>query len=608
MEITALSRAPARAVSESAARASDIALQQSSGRATEKLITTDLWPHGLTAQGRTMRACALPSRLDARGRAIGATVADLIEQEWITALKSRTDRCAAEASSGRAEIAVAVDGRPVARAAWRETPLKGGEIVTLRAALADGGGDKNPLRTILQIGVLVAAIVVPPLLFTATWAQTLAGAAITIAGGLIVNAIAPPILPDTARPRAIEPIYSLSGGANRARAYEPLLLVLGAHRVFPDLGAAEYTEISGDDHVLHQIFNFGLGDLAVDDLRIGTTALDSYEEVETEFGDARGRIALVAGSVDSFAGGALDDTQWLERTTAAGTRRIGVDITGRLFRIDDEGEIEANSAEIEIEWRAPGQATQRRTITLMHDSQAPLRRTFAYDLASAGTWTVRVRRTADPDPSDRVHDGLAWAALRAYQIDDGDYSGQTRLGLRIRATGQLSGRLDRLSAMVRQRVPTWDGARWTAPAATSNPAWLFRWYARGLRIAGRQVAGVGLPDTRIDEDSIKAWGAWCEGQRLGCNLVLDRTRSHAEVLTTIAQCGRASPRESLNNPMFAVSRGRGGLDVKLDDIADRPGAALVTGYGANRRYPRRSASFPAVPPAAGRLLPCHPVA
>ena len=68
------------------------------------------------------------------------------------------------------------------------------------------------------------------------------------------------------------------------------------------------------------------------------------------------------------------------------------------------------------------------------------------------------------------------------------------------------------------------------------------------------------------------------------------------------------PRESLNNPMFAVSRGRGGLDVKLDDIADRPGAALVTGYGANRRYPRRSASFPAVPPAAGRLLPCHPVA
>ena len=166
------------------------ALKLPSGRAE---IITDLWPHGLTAQGREMRACALPT---------GATVADLVAREW---------------PGPPATVAVAVDGRPVARAAWRETPLKGGEIVTLRAALADGGGDKNPLRTILQIGVLVAAIVVPPLLFTATWAQTLAGAAITIAGGLIVNAIAPPILPDPARPRAIEPIYSLSGGANRAR-------------------------------------------------------------------------------------------------------------------------------------------------------------------------------------------------------------------------------------------------------------------------------------------------------------------------------------------------------------------------------------------------------
>ena len=33
-------------------------------------IITDLWPHGLTAQGREMRACALPSRVDARGRAM----------------------------------------------------------------------------------------------------------------------------------------------------------------------------------------------------------------------------------------------------------------------------------------------------------------------------------------------------------------------------------------------------------------------------------------------------------------------------------------------------------------------------------------------------------
>ena len=536
-------------------------LKQRSGRSPAN-ITTDYWPHALTAEGRAMRPVTVPP---------GATLADLIDSALpgAGALKQRrAGRRAVDESTGSAPGAIiaAVDGRPVARSDWRGTALKGGEIVTLRAALA-GGGDKNPLAAVLQIGLLVAAIVVPPLLFTSTWAQTLTGAAITVAGGLVVNALAPPRAPDAAEPASPpEPVYSLTGGTNRARPYQPLLLVLGAHRVFPDLGAAEYTEIADGEHYLHQIFNFGLGDLAVDELRIGNTALASYEEIETEFGDAHGRIALVAGNVDSQAGAALEDTAFVERSTGRGTRRIGIDLTGRIFRVDDAGDIRGHSVDIEIEWEsADGSGpVARRTVTLAGDTQTPVRRTLSYDLGASDAWTVRVRRTAGPDASDRVYDDLSWAALRAYQPDDGDYSGQTRLGLRIRASGQLSGRLNRVSAMVRQRIPTWDGARWTRPMPSSNPAWLFRWYARGLRIAGRLVAGVGLPDARIDEDSIKAWGAWCETQGLGCNIVLDRAITHAEALALIAQCGRAS-----------VTWQSGRLGVVWDE-AGRPATALIT--------------------------------
>ena len=371
------------------------ALKESADRAT---ITADLWPHGLTSAGREMRACVLPA---------GATLADLIVQEWSGLVVDPR------------AFGATVDGRPVARADWSATALAGGEIVTLRALLAGGGGDKNPIATLLQIGLLVAAIVVPPLLFTSSWAQVLtgAGAAITIAGGLIINALFPPRPPDILQPaQAAEPIYSLSGGANRARQYAPLLLVLGAHRVFPDLGAAEYTEIKDGDHFLHQIFNFGLGNLAIDDLRVGNTPLGTYEGVETEYGDAQGRIALVAGNVDSEAGAALEDTAFVERTTAGSTRRIGIDLTGRIFRVDDEGEIRSNSVEVEIEWEpADGSGpVARRTVTLTNDDQTPVRRTLAYDLGMSEAWTVRVRRTADPDASDRIYDDLSWAALRAY--------------------------------------------------------------------------------------------------------------------------------------------------------------------------------------------------
>ena len=503
---------------------------------TKTQLTTDVWPHPLTAHGRETRAAAI-----APETTLAALIADTLP--------------------GLVDIDAAIDGRPVPRAAWAGTRLREGQIVTLRAVAAGGDG-KNPLRIILQLALLAAVLYFPPLLASNQIVQGLIGAAIAIVGGLIINAIAPLETPgEAAQP---DPVYSLTGGANRARPYRPQLLVLGAHRVFPDLGAAGYTEIVGDDQFLHQIFHFGLGALDVDELRIGETALGSFEEVETEWADAQGRIALVAGNVDTVAGAALDDTAFVDRVSGANTRRIGVDIVGRLFRVDDKGKIEEQTVRLEIEWRAPGAVGGTRAVTLAHSSQGTFRRTLSYELASAEQWTVRVRRIDAPSDDDKVYDELSWSALRSYQPDEADYAGQTRLGVRIRASGQLSGRLDRLSGLVRQRVPVWDGFAWTAPAPSSNPAYVFRWYAQGIRIAGRPVAGIGLAPERIDDEALIAWGAWCEAQGLRCDYVIDRPISHQDVLTLIARCGRA-----------AVTWQTGKLGAIWEE-AGRPATALVT--------------------------------
>ena len=150
-----------------------------------------------------------------------------------------------------------------------------------------------------------------------------------------------------------EPVYSLAGGANRARPYKPLTLTLGRHRVFPDLGAREYTEFDGGDQHLFQIFNFGYGALDISDIRIGPTPVGSFDDVD---------IALVAGNVDVEAGAALDDTAWVERQSGADTDRIGIDLTARLFRIDRKsGDYQRHSVDVEIGWRKAGGAwTSRR--------------------------------------------------------------------------------------------------------------------------------------------------------------------------------------------------------------------------------------------------------
>ncbi len=292
------------------------------------------------------------------------------------------------------------------------------------------------------------------------------------------------------------------------------------------------------DQILRQIFHFGLGEIEVAgaDIRIGDTPVADYEHLTlAPPPDARG---LIDWRADGF---------------------------------DRQGRPERRTADIAIEARRAGGGgawTRLGAETLGHDETAPFRRGAAWDLAGEGTWEVRVRRTSAPADDDRSGDELTWAALRSYQTDAADYTGQRRLGLSIRASGQLSGPVDRLSALVRQKAPRWRGRAWSAaPAAySSSPAAVMLLYLRGIRVQGRVVAGAGLPDDRIDLAGLGAWHDWCAAHdpALRCDLALDRTIGHARVIETIARCGRASP---------TWQSGRLGV---VWDAADRPATAMIT--------------------------------
>ena len=529
-------------------------------------VTAVRLPHPVTLEGRTVRE--VPA---------GTTARELV--------------------AGWGDVVAAVDGRPVGPGDL-DRPLPDGAVLVARS-LAAGGDDSNPLRAVLQIALIVAGFYVAGTSWFAglsTFWKAATSAAIVVGGTLVINAIAPPVLPslDGGAAGRPDPVYSLVGGANRARPYEPLLLVLGTHRVFPDLGAREYTVFGSavpdreatiippnpvpdgflpwrrrrpradaaggsTDQFLHQIFHFGLGDLDVEDLRIGDTLLTDFEDVETQWPDAAGALTLVAGNVDTEAGAELDDTDWVSRDTAAGSVRVELDFTAQLFELRDDGSSQDRTVVLDLELTPPGGTAQTSAVTLRHGDPSPYRLTVSRDLsATPGTWRVRVRRRTAPTTDTQretagrngdpvAYDDVAWTAVRSFQPDGADYEGQTRLALRIRASGQLSGRLDRLSALVHQKVPVWDPAAdggngaWTAPRRSSNPAWIFRWYALGIRIDSALAAGVGLAAARIDDEVLKEWGAWCDLHSLTCNVVVYHDMTYAEALAAIAQTGRASP-------------------------------------------------------------------
>ena len=484
----------------------------------EPLVT--VWPHPVTIEGRETRPAVIDGTV---------TVVDLAHLHLPDVHLD--------------EIVVALDGEMLPAESWDLPVPLGTRQITI--SIQPG---RDILRVVALIAISVIAPYATPVLFpsltTGTLAFAAATAGIAVVGGILVNSLIPVRGPDLSSPdnQDVAPVFSLSGGGNRARLYEPLPLVIGRHRIFPDLAAREFAEYDGDDQILNTVMHFGLGDLDIEDVMIGTSPLSSFSGVTTEMliGTA---VSIFAGNVDTTEGGALEDTGWVERSTADRTDRIAVDIVGELYAIDDQANITARQVDVEIQWRRHGSAEgwSSRTSTIRNDSQSPVRHTVSINLPDDTEWDVRVRRTSDPAEGTRERDVLQFAALRAYQADTGSYAGQTRYALRIQASGQLSGRLDQVSAIAHQKVPIWEGGAWTAARRRSrNPAALFRWYARGGYIDGRLAYGAGLPDRRVDDACLAEWYQWCVDQGLQFDYVLQSAATHDEILGLIAQCGRAS--------------------------------------------------------------------
>lgn len=456
-------------------------------------------------------------------------------------------------------VLLTVNGIPVHIDQWDKTPVTPTDYITIRT-LVHGGGGSNPVAAILTIALSIVAPGIGTALASSLGISSPIGVALVkgvvmVAGKMLINAIFPPTLPSPqsrAENEAESPTYSISGSGNRARKYGVVPLVIGTHKMFPDLDSTPYTEFEGNDQYLYQTFNFGWvgDDMEITDLKIGDTLIDSFDGVEYEISAGKtGTLTLFPANVDSISGAALtDDNDWISRTTSLNTDKIGIDIQGLLFRVADDGSLQDKSCVIHMQYKPTGSGTwldfddgshADGKYTITSKSRKTIRYTFTKEV-TGGQYDVRVKKlTADPT-NDRVTMDMQFSSLRSYQNDSADYTGQKRMAVKIRASGQLSGTISALNAIVSQKIPTWNGSSWVS-AATSNPAWQYLFLARGIRnAAGKLLCGVGLSDSQIDIAELQDWAAWCDYHSLGCNFVYDGQMVTAEMLSIPARIGRGT--------------------------------------------------------------------
>lgn len=152
---------------------------------------------------------------------------------------------------------------------------------------------------------------------------------------------------------------------------------------------------------------------------------------------------------------------------------------------------------------------------------------------------------ATPGPGDvTIRDDSYVTAIRSVQhMTPVDAPGHCLMALRIKATEQLNGVVDQLSAVAQALLPVWDGTQW-AVQATRHPAWAY------LEILRGPANPDPVTDSRIDLDAFRAWALEDPGRTF--DAVIDFSTTVRAALVDIASASRAA--FGMRDGKFSITR------------------------------------------------------
>ncbi|MFA1602356.1 hypothetical protein ACDW82_01730 [Alcaligenes faecalis] len=453
------------------------------------------------------------------------------------------------------KYAVSINGCPIAPEHWARVKPKHGTVIAVRSVV-----EKEALQlvAIAALAYFTFGIGSAGGLIAAKFG-TLAATAVFMGGSLLINKVLAPSVPkvdsvDFGR----EPVYAIAPGNNAARQHEALPLLLGELQYAPDYASLPYTWYEGDEQLLGAIFNAGLNvDRFEGALLNGNTDLGDYQDVHVW---TRGFTGMPDQSIPLFTnpdatdGGELGaDGGWVTRTTSADTVRIQCDFEIQLYGQGSKG-MQSRDLMLEGRYRRVGQSewTAVPSVYLQNRTVKPLRRTENISV-ELGQYEVAWRNASGGSSDDaKTVRNATWTQLKSIRPDDGDYAGQSRIGVRIKATGQLNGSLKEIKGRFLARaMPIWNGHAWTQATTVenglSNPGAQILLLARGIYVddsdapGGRRlVAGMGLPDDQIDIEGLKAFMLHCTANNLRHDALINDDRSNVDLLNQVARCGLGS--------------------------------------------------------------------
>lgn len=467
--------------------------------------------------------------------------------------------------------------KPLPAADWGRVVPAAGQTVAVHVVPGKGGGGgggKDPMRTVMTIAVVAAAMWVAPyaasyfMYGTTAWASvvtaTTAGALLTAsigAGALAlgmmgVNAISPVQQPSLRLPSSMGGLSGLDGGSKFSSItgmqnhYNPWGKIpdpygkVGNYK--PARCVTAYQETVGDEVYWRTGYCIGYGPCRLSEHKIGDTPVSTYgSDIEMQILEGWSDdpdISLYPDDVHEESFGVA-----LTKVGGAVTRRSAQSADEMVFDISFRGLGRVQSTtpteltvQFSVRIRPVGGAWQDwpegSPISVTAATTDVFTRGFRAKMPSRGQYDLELIRITD-DPADLTY--MSEASLSALRTITCRPPVRRDLlpplcfvFMRIRS-GVLSGQLDRYNCTVERYLPVWDGETW-AYEVTGSPSWA---YVNGVRgPACKRPA----EDSQLDLDEFIDWAAACAAAGLEYNNIVDYRTTQLEHLKKIAACGRAS--------------------------------------------------------------------
>lgn len=447
---------------------------------------------------------------------------------------------------------VTIGGRPVDRHLWSHVYPKHGQVIEVRGAVG-----KSAVRLVAMVALTYFAFQAPML---AGWLAkaglsgaglAAARAGVYLAGSLLINKVLQPKQPSAAAPA--ESTFALSAPRNRPRPYEPLGLLLGSMRIAPDVASLPYTNYEGDQQFVSLLLTPGINVARVEELYNGDALLSSFEGVQVWYNGFSGmpdQDIPIYSNVAVVEGGRLLDTssdpknrpgQWVQRTGSERTIRLVVGVEFQIWDVTSKGKEKDNREQLQVQYRAVGNGNWLNfgNYSVSGRTQKTQKRSYTLDVPE-GQYDVRVRVAGQNTDGSGAQANVTWTTLTSVRREPPGYPGISRIGIRMRASGQLNGAPDEIRCVAHSApIPVWkgDAIGWVTESS-NNPGAQILAYARGFTDpTGKRIAGMGLPDRQIDVEALKAFTLHCAANDLTYDHWLTEVRSHQGVLDAIALAG-----------------------------------------------------------------------